>query len=147
MINASTIMAQYAEWLEDSQELDGFRISRGEFVNEDAGQAINGWLCLYRRSVLYEPGQLSDGPNNYDATFTFNVMVQRTSLKSGADAEDLIEESVKAVIDRIVTGPRDYIDHFSQVSVDYDYIETDRKTMYFQGALLTFTVEISQAVD
>jgi len=140
-------MAEYVSWLESDSSLDGFTIERGERINEDPSAAVNGWLCLYRRSVIYDPGQLGVGPNNYDAQFTFQAIVQRTSLKSGADCEDALEQSIKAVIDRIVTGPRTYVDHYSQVTVDYTYIESDRTTMYFQGALLTFTAEISDEVD
>jgi len=143
MINVSTIMAQLEEWLSDDLALDGFRICRGEFVNEDAGQAMNGWIGLYRRSVDYEPRNLGITPNNYMGELTFDVVVQKTSLKSGADAEDTLEESVKAVLDRLVQVPKDYIDHFSALNVEYTYIETDRTTMYFQGALIEATAAVS----
>jgi len=71
------------------------------------------------------------------------VIVQRTAMSCGADAEDALEESVKSVLDRVVQIPKDHIDHFSDISIDYTYLETERKTMYFQGALITFTAEVS----
>ena len=101
---------------------------------------------MYRRRVDYTPRTLGVSPNNYDGTLVFMAIVQRTSLKSGQDAEDALEKSIKAVLDRIVTGPRTYVDHFSNVTVDYTYLETDRKTMYYQGAMITFTAEISTEV-
>lgn len=143
MINVSTIMNQLCEWFEDDAALDGARVSRSEFVNNDAGQAVNGWLGLYRRSVDYDPRNLGTPPNNYHGELVFDIVVQRTSLESGQDAEDALEESVKAVLDRLVQVPRTYIDHFSDVSVEYAYLETDRKTMYFQGALIEVTAQVS----
>jgi len=146
MINVSTIMIQIQDWLRDDVNLHDFVIERSEFVNEDPGQAANGWIGIYRRSVDYDPRNLGIVPNNYEADLTFMIIVQRTSVDSGADAEDQLEGSVKAVLDRVVQLPKDFIEHFSDIIVDYTYLESDRKTMYFQGALITFTAEVSNEV-
>ena len=42
--------------------------------------------------------------------------------------------------------PKDFIDHVSDITVAYTYLETDRKTMYFQGAAITFTARVSTEV-
>ncbi len=147
MINVATIMAQLQEWLEDDAELDGFTIERSEMVNEDPGRATTGWIGIYRRSVDYDPRNLGAPPNNYHGTLDFMVIVQRTDLKSGQDAEDALEDSVKKVLERVVQMPRDYVEHFSDISIDYTYLETERDTMYFQGALITFTAEVSFEVQ
>lgn len=146
MINVSTIMEQIVDWFQDSPDMEEYRISRGEFVNEDAGQALNGWIGIYRRSVDYDPRNLGVPPNNYDADLSFVVVVQRSHLGSGEECEDLLEESVKTVLDRLVQIPRTYIDHFSDIVVEYTYIETDRTTMYFQGALIAVTAHVSVEV-
>jgi len=146
MINVSTIMIQIQDWLQDDINLSGFLVERGEFVNEDPGRATNGWIGLYRRSVDYEPAQMSHGPNNYDGDLVFDVVVQRTAMGTGAEAEDILEESVKSVLDRIVQLPKTNVKHFSDIVVEYTYLETDRKTMYFQGALITFTAEVTDEV-
>lgn len=147
MINVATIMEQLQEWLMDDIELDGFTVERSEFLNENPGNAVNGWIGLYRRAVDYDPRNLGVGPNNYHGTVDFMVVVQRTSMKSGADCEDVLEDSVKKVLDRVVQLPKTHIDHFSDINIDYTYLETDRKTMYFQGALITFTAEVSFEVE
>jgi hypothetical protein len=147
MINVATIMAQLQEWLDDDPALDGFTVERSEFVNEDGGRAVNGWIGLYRRAIDYDPRNLGVPPNNYEAQLEFMVIVQRTSLKSGEDCENVLEDSVKKVLDRVVQLPRTYVDHFADISIDYTYEETDRKSMYFQGALITFTAEISFEVE
>ena len=143
MINMSTITKQVKSWLESDSYFSDFTIERSEFLNEDAGRAVNGWIGIYRRAVDYEPRNLGVPPNNYEGDVDFLVVVQRTSLLSGADAEDILEESTKKTLERIVQIPRTHIDHFSGISIDYTYLETDRKSMYFQGALITFTAEVS----
>jgi len=143
MINVSTIMIQLQEWLEDDIELDGALVERGEFVNEDSGRALNGWIGIYRRGVDYDPRNLGVSPNNYKADLSFTLVAQRTSLKSGADCEDQLEDFVKKILDRVVQMPRTHIDHFSAIDIEYTYLEAERKTMYHQGALITFDAEIS----
>lgn len=143
MIDVSIIMSQLEQWLRDSHELRQHTISRGEPVNEIASEAARGWIGIYRRNVDYDPRNLGVPPNNYEADLTFSVVVQRTDIISGASAEDSLEESVKWVLDRVVTIPRTYVDHFSDVTVEYTYIEAEPKSMYFQGALVTFTARVS----
>lgn len=143
MINVSTIMKQVQDWLADDANLINYVIERSEFINEDPGRAVNGWIGIYRRSVDYEPRNLGVPPNNYEADLDFMLVVQRTSMQSGADCEDKLEESIKDVLDRMVQIPKTYIDHFLDVTIEYTYLEADRKTMYFQGALITFTAEVS----
>jgi hypothetical protein len=139
-------MAQLVEWFKDDPAMQNYIISRSEFVNEDAGQAVNGWVGVYRRSVDYDPRNLGVPPNNYDADLSFSVVVQRSHLGSGEECADLLEKSVKTVLDRMVQIDRTYIDHFSDIRVEYTYLETDRKTMYFQGALLNVTAHVSVEV-
>ena len=147
MINVSTIMAQFVEWLSDDPQLDGARVSRSEFVNEDASLARSGWIGLYRRSVDYDPRNLGVPPNNYEGSLIFNIIVQKTHLRSGEQAEDSLEDMVKKVLDRIVQVPRTYVDTFTDITVDYTYIETDRTTMYFQAALITLEARFSIEVE
>lgn len=143
MINVATIMAQIQEWFEDDPNLDGFTIERSELVNEDPGKASNGWIGLYRRTVDYDPRNLGVSPNNYHGELTFLVFVQRAVISTGQDAEDALEKDVKDVLDRLVQLPRTHVDTFTDLVIDYTYQETDRTTMYFQGALITVTAQVS----
>lgn len=143
MINVSTITEQIKEWFEDDANLDGFTVTRSEPVNQSPSNAVNGWIGIYRRGVDYEPGQLGVSPNNYEGDLTIDIVLQRTSLSSGADAEDILEQSIKYMLDRLVQLPKTYIDHFPEVDVEYAYLETDKKSMYFQGALITVLAEVS----
>lgn len=146
MINVSTITEQIRVWLRDDTDLDGFTISRGEFINEDPKIAYNGWIGIYRRDVDYDPRNLGTAPNNYEGVLTFQLVVQRVSYKSGEDAEDILEDTVKKVLDRIVQLPKTYIDTFTDLSVNYSYVETDRKSTYFQAALITLEAVVSTEV-
>ena len=143
MINASTIMAQIQEWLEDDPNLDGFVVERSEIVNEDAGKASRGWIGLYRRTVDYDPRNLGVSPNNYHGELQFVVFVQRAVMSSGSAAEDALEEDVKNVLDRLVQLPRTYVDTFTDLVIEYTYQEAERQTLYFQGALINVTAQVS----
>ena len=143
MINVATIMIQLKDWLETDINLQGYIVERSEVLNQDPSRAVNGWIGLYRRTIDYDPRNLGVAPNNYEGTLDFLVIVQRTSLLSGADCEDILEVSTKNVLDRVVQIPRTHIDHFSDIAIDYAYLETDRKSMHFQSSLITFTAEVS----
>lgn len=147
MINAATILQQLVEWLATDPELEGCTISRGEPVNDDPSLAANGWVGLYRRTVDYDPRNLGVPPNNYRGAFRFTAVVQRTNLRSGADAEDDLEETVRAVIRRVVTVPRTFVDTFTDMLVEYQYVEAETRTMYFQAALVTFEARVSEDVE
>ena len=143
MINVATITKQIKVWLEADQKLADYIVTRSEFVNENADLGVNGWIGIYRKGVDYDPANLGVAPNNYKGTVDIMVLVRRTSLRSGAACEDALEDSLKKVLDRIVQIPKTYIDHFSDISVEYTYLESEKKTLYFQGALITFTAEVS----
>lgn len=147
MINASTITEQIQNWLETHSDFANYVVTRSDFLNEDPGRATNGWIGIYRRSLNYDPRNLGVPPNNYEADFDFMVIVQKTSILSGADCEDKLEESVKLVLDRIVQIPKTYIAHFSDISIEYTYLETERTSLYFQGALILFTAELFVEVE
>ncbi len=146
MINVATIMIQVQDWLISDSNLDGVVVERSEFVNEDASRAVNGWIGIYRKRIDYDPRNLGISPNNYQAEIDFVVLVQKAVLSSGADAEDVLEKMIKSVLDRVVQLPKTHIDFFSNINIDYTYIEDDKKSMYFQGALITFTAEVSSEV-
>ena len=147
MINASTITKQIKSWLESAEDLAGTTITRAEFVNEDPGKAANGWIGVYRRSIDYDPRNLGVAPNNYEGSLIFDIVAQKTHMGSGEQAEDALEELIKVILDRLVQIPKTYIDHFSDLSVEYTYLETDRATLYMQGALITVTAEVSFEVN
>ena len=143
MINVSIITKQIKAWLETDQELVDHIVTRSEFVNGNPDLGVNGWIGIYRKGIDYDPRNLGVAPNNYEGTVEIMVLVQRTSLRSGAECEDALETSLKIVLDRIVQMPKTYIEHFSDINVDYTYLESEKKTLYFQGALITFTAEVS----
>ena len=143
MINLSTIMSQVQQWLITDSALNGFTVTRSEKFNDDPNCAANGWIGIYRRNVSYNPRNLGDVPNNYEGDIDFLIAVQRISLKSGEHCEDLLEDSTKRVLDRVVQIPRTYIDHFSEIDIEYTYLEAEEKTLYHQGSLITFTADVS----
>ena len=143
MMNLSLLTKQVKDWLKADSNFDGFYIDRSVVVNEDAGRAVNGWIGIYRKGADYAPGQLGVGPDNYDAEIELMILVQRSAMESGAACEDLLEADVQNLLSRMVLLPKTYVDHFSGILVDYTYNESDSKTLFFQGALITFSAEAS----
>ncbi len=143
MINVSTITKEIKEWFEDGVALAGVTVVRSEFANEDPGIASNGWIGVYRRSVDYDPRNLGTAPDNYEGDVIIDIVVQKTHHGSGEQAEDALEELIKDVLDRLVQIPRTHIDHFLDLLIEYTYLETDRATLYFQGAIITVTAVVS----
>ena len=133
--------------LDVDTELKDSSMSRGEFVNEDAGIALNGWLGVYRSSVDYDPRNLGLAPNNYEAEGDMLIIVQRSALKSGQECEDALEDSTKKVLDRLVQLPKIFIDHISDIVVEYTFIAEERTTLYFQGALIEFVAHVDIEVE
>lgn len=144
MIDVSLITKQIQQWLRDDEDLDGYTVERSEPLNEDPGLAANGWICIYRREAEYEPKNLGHPTDNYAGELDFDVVVQKISLQSGSDAEDALEEAVLAVFERMISIPKTYIDQITGLTVVYGYVESDRTTMYFQTAVMTFTAEFHQ---
>lgn len=143
MINVSTITKQIKEWFEEGADLAGVTVVRSEFVNEDPGAASDGWVGIYRRSVDYDPRNLGTAPDNYEGDVIIDIVVQQTHMGNGEQAEDALEELIKDVLDRLVQIPKIHIDHFLDLLIEYTYLETDRATLYFQGAIITVTAEVS----
>lgn len=142
MIDISLITKHIQGWLEEGEDLAGVAITRSEFVNEDPGKAANGWVGVYRRGVNYDPRNLGTAINNYEGNLTVDIVVQKTHYGSGEEAEDSLEGLIENVLNRLIQIPKTYIYHFSELSVNYAYLETDRETMYFQGAIITTVADV-----
>lgn len=147
MIDVSVITKQIKEWFESDANLQGAIVARGSKINEDPGLATRGWIGIYRRVIDYDPRNLGVPPNNYEGDLTFDVVVQKTNLTDPEAAEDDLEEFTKNILDRLVQLPKTYLDFFSELTVEYAYLETESKTMYFQSAIITATAEFQIEVS
>lgn len=142
MINIHTMVTNLQTLL--NSNIDVYNItefSAGEFVNMDPNAAP--WGGVYRGKVSYAPRTL--GYNNWEATVGLRVIVQEASIVSGEDCETKLESFVNKVIeaassDKTLDGA---VDMMNSISVEYGFTETDRSSLHFQSAIITFEYEVS----
>lgn len=116
-------------------------IERAGPINEDPGRC--GWIGVYRGKVDYKPRTLGS-VNNWEAYPSIRVICQMASMDSGKDCEDRLEGFVKLVINAILADVtiNNTVDMVNNFSVDYRYLEPERKKLYFQSAIITFNFEV-----
>lgn len=121
---------------------NGRNIVQGEVINYDPNQTP--WIGIYRGSVNYEPRTLGSD-NNWEGFPSVKIIVQATDIKSASRCEAALEGYVKIVIDAMLedTTLKGTVDIITSFDVEQGYIETDRNTTYFQGASITFNMEVA----
>lgn len=146
MINLNDITKEIETILNEDVTVRGFMsgkdIELGEFINYDPNRTP--WVGVYRGKVNYVPRTLGM-QENWEASPSVKVIVQATNLRSAAECEEALEGYVKAIIDAMLkditlNGSVDIITDFD---VEQGYIETDRSSTYFQGATITFNMEVA----
>lgn len=144
MINLSDITRALLIQFQNDVDLQDFIISRSEVVNENPGLAINGWLGIYRSSIVYDPFTIGISARTWLATLNIKLIIQAASNLTGADCEDQLEDYVKRVLDAVMndTTINNQVDKVNGVSLLYTYLETDRASLHFHGALIELTAEV-----
>lgn len=137
-INMSTIAQQIERVLTDDRRTASSTITRSETVNNDPNQATKGWVGIYRSGIKYDPRSLGRGGHNYRGELTIFLVCQKTSIDSGADAEEELEELIVNVLSVILDNPeiRGSIGMLNAFEVVYSYNRTKEKTAYFQEAVI-----------
>jgi hypothetical protein len=145
VINYSTITtALAAQLLADSSVyavLSEKYIERGGPINENAGRAP--WLGVYRSAITHDPRTLGS-TQNWESTGVIRVCAQAVSMHSASNCEDSLESLVRLVINAITadTTIGGTVDMVKRFAVDYRYLESDRKSMFFQMAIIAVTFEV-----
>jgi len=145
MINLSVITKALQDQLNGNiviRELLGKDVVRGEMINMDINETP--WIGVYRGNVSYEPRTLGS-MNNWEASPTVKVIVQAGNMQSAEQCEIDLESYVQKVLDAVIadTTIGGTIDMINSYDVEAGYIETDRSTIHFQGASITFNMEVS----
>lgn len=137
-INMSRIAQLLEQVLVDDTRTASAEISRSETVNNDPQRASKGWIGIYRSNIKYDPRTLGRGGSNYKGELTIFIVCQKTSMDSGADAEEELEELIGNVLSVILdnTEIRGSIGMLNAFEVVYSYNRTKEKTAYFQEAVI-----------
>ena len=142
MINAAVITEAVRALLEVELPSE-YRIERGEYVNTDYDRVP--WVGVYRGPLKYDTATLGRGAKNWKAEFTVRIIVQAATNKGNAnDAEDDLEEYLKAVLDAIMTDTTlsETVAMITGVNVTYTYNESDSESVYFQNAEIELLTEV-----
>lgn len=145
MININTVTAAVKTLLDGNGTVAAWLnkpVVNGDFINELPGQTP--WVGVYRGGVKHNPRTLGMQPNNWESTITLKIVLQDTSYVSAADCESLLELHTKDIITALVTDTTigNTVDMINNFDISYGYIDTDRESLYYQTAIITFEAEV-----
>jgi hypothetical protein len=114
-------------------------IMLGDYVNTDPSRTP--WIGVYRDEADHEPHTL--GHNQWRSTIKNKIVIQEATTESGERCQELLDNLLKevsaAILSDLTIGGA--VLHTSLASVQFTYIETDRESLYYQGAIITITSE------
>jgi len=144
MINASIITKAVETLLINGLKAKAhdYKVSRGKYVNMNPEFAP--WVGIYRGSLDYDTATLGYGLNSWKALFEIKIIVQASSIKSGEQAEERLENYIKDVLDVIMVDKTlgGSVSMINSASVEYSYNEVESESLYFQNAEITIGTEV-----
>jgi len=146
MINTSKIAEALKIQLNNDIAVKEFlkngNVTRGEIINNDPNQTP--WVGIYRGKVKYAPRTLGS-MNNWEASPSIRIIVQATDLRSAEECETALEGYVKILLDAVAkdTTIGGTVDIVTDFDVEPGYMETERSTVHFQGAIITLNLEVA----
>lgn len=141
MMNFSVVTRGMEALLKNNAELEQFNVTRGGYVNQDPGN--DKWIGIYKGDVLYTPKTLGRGARTFATSFTLKVVVQSYGVHDLSEIDDILEDRIQLVMnavnaDRTIGSTVDNVVGFK---VEYTYDEKSDKTMPFQLAIITISME------
>lgn len=142
-VNLSSIAQQIETVLRNDLRTSSASILRSETVNNDPQQAVKGWIGIYRSDIKYDARTLGRGGRNYRSEFTIYLVCQITSLDTGADAEERLEELIQNILEVVLDNPtiRNSIGMLNAFDVTYSYNRTKEESAYFQEAVIKLSAQ------
>ena len=120
-----------------------YTVTRAETTNLDPSRCP--WVGIYRDEAEYEPRNIASlkSGKKWASSNNIKVLVQAASGKSGIDAEEKLEDYIADVMDVVLSNPTigDTVKTIVRVTVSYSYNEEATKTLFFNMAEITITVE------
>jgi len=146
MINFNDITKAIEEILNSDPEINNFMNRKdvvvGEIINYDPNQTP--WIGVYRGTVKYEPRTLGS-MGNWEGSPSVKIIVQATDIRSASQCEESLEQYVQHIINAMLadTTLNGTVDIITSFDVEQGYIETERASIHFQGASITFNMEVA----
>lgn len=135
MINFKDITQGVEKLLNDN--LQGYTIVRNEERNVAPSIATQGkgWIGIYRGSLEYETARIGNVP--WSVFIDIIVEVQVADMRSGADAEDKLQDAELEVLNVLVSDKKlnATVEQTHGYSIEYEYNADE--DIYFHSSLIT----------
>ncbi len=139
MINFKDITQGVEKLLNDN--LNGYTIVRNEERNVDPSLAAKnkGWIGIYRGPLEYETTRIGSIP--YTVLIDIVVEVQVADMKSGADAENKLQDAELEILTVLNSDKKlsKTVEMTHGYSIEYEYNADEQ--IYFHSALITIHAE------
>jgi len=141
MINLNTVSKALFDQISNYDSVVDLNpiMCHGEFVGVDPSRTP--WIGVFRDSIRHVPRTL--GHNQWSTSMTFKVVIQAASLESGEDCQIMldyyIQEVTAAILSDLTFGGA--VDMTTLANVEYNYVESERETLYYQSAIITIESE------
>jgi hypothetical protein len=142
MININDPTRNIKQQLQENVKLEQFTVEVGECVNENP--SLTPWLGVYKTQVRHDPNTLGTTRRHWKGTITLTLLVQATSLKSGEDCGELLEDYIQNVLDAVLNDTTfgNSVDMVNKFDVTYSYERTESDSLFFQDAYITLECEV-----
>lgn len=142
MINMKDITRGVEKLLND--KLSDYTIRRNPERNADYDLAAKnkGWIGIYRGDLDYDAGFIGNKP--WSAHPNVVVEIQAASFKSGADAEEKLQDAEQEVMD-VLTGDKTLNGTVAMTlgySITYEKHEEPGENIHFQASIITIKGEV-----
>lgn len=139
----SEVNAAVKTILEGDDTVNGYVISRAEYMNTDADKCP--WIGIYRGPADYIPRTLGSNRSGkkWKAINIIRLQIQSASGTSGVQAEERLESYIETIMQVLLMYPTllGTVSTITGYSVKYSFNESVSKSMYFHMATIDITVE------
>lgn len=120
-----------------------YMVTHAEYLNNDPDKCP--WIGIYRGDSDYEPRSISSHSSGkkWRAQPSIDIKIQASSGRSGADAEEKLEEYIAEVMDIILSNPKlsGTVSTITGFNIVYSFNEEASESVYFNMATITVNVE------
>lgn len=141
MINTHTVVKAIRDQIRDYAGVKELKpnILLGEFINTDPSRTP--YIGVYRNEVEHEPWTV--GHTQWRSRLENKIILQEATTESGEACQEkldlLLQRVSSAILNDITFGGA--VLHTDLATVQFTYIETDRETLHYQGAIITINSE------
>jgi hypothetical protein len=145
IIQIDDFLSYMETYLRESINTQDYQIEVGEWMNTSPEIAAKGWVCIYHQGIEYVPRTLGNHAQAWQGSLYISVIVQNADYKSGKECTLELQRRVKNVVSVFSQGSiaSNFVDTITQLDINFSFVNADSETVYFQNAVLDFTLAFS----